>query len=91
MPDTDCFFRYLFLIEDFSRIHLATDSETLPDHSLEQIDLNFTHQARFDLSERFVPMQMQRRFFLFQFLQLREIQIDVAFGRKLDAIGQRRL
>ena len=50
MSDADHFSFDLFLIEDFSRVHFATDSETFPDHPFEQIDLNLTHQCRFDLS-----------------------------------------
>ena len=66
MSDTDRFFGDPFLIEDLSGSELTDNTETLRDHTSDQIDLNLPHQPCLNLPQLLVPAQMQRGLFLLE-------------------------
>ena len=79
-----------FFIYNISGSELHTHTKPFRDHTFQDLCLDFSHQLRVDLSQAFIPYNMEQRFFLFQLLQILQHFMHITILRNPDLISQYR-
>ncbi len=82
----DCFFVY-----NVSRPKFHLHMEPFQDQALQDLNLHFPHKLDMDLSQRFIPYDMQQRLLFLQLPEVFQHHMNVTVRRELDLVGQNRL